>query len=107
MKLAAPVRHGRTPARLARPLRAGATSRSGVCLEYRFQASPHTVDWLSFKRFIVHFSIIPRRRSPWPLVTVSPTTTACPPSVTFTFTVTCWFPRDGCSFDHLIGSQHE
>src|SRR6266446_6017812 len=30
MKLAAPVRHGRTPARLARPFRAGATSRSGV-----------------------------------------------------------------------------
>src|SRR5947208_3802827 len=27
MKLAAPVRHGRTPARLARPFRAGATSR--------------------------------------------------------------------------------
>src|SRR5215467_7359658 len=41
MKLAAPVRHGRTPARLARPFRAGATSRSGVCLEQRFQASPH------------------------------------------------------------------
>jgi putative ABC transport system substrate-binding protein len=32
MKLAAPVRHGGTPARLARPFRAGATSRSGVCL---------------------------------------------------------------------------
>src|SRR5260221_5237287 len=28
MKLAAPVRHGRTPARLARPFRAGATSRA-------------------------------------------------------------------------------
>src|SRR5262249_24180391 len=26
--------------------------------------SPHTVDWLAFKRFIAHFSIIPRRRSP-------------------------------------------
>src|SRR5262249_22215085 len=33
MKLAAPVRHGRTLARLARPFRASATSRSGVCLE--------------------------------------------------------------------------
>jgi hypothetical protein len=32
--------------------------------------------WLAFKGFIVHFSIIPRRRSPWPLVTVSPATTA-------------------------------
>jgi hypothetical protein len=49
---------------------------------------PHTVDWLAFegfivhwlafKRFVFHFSIIPRRRSPWPLVTVSPATTACP-----------------------------
>jgi hypothetical protein len=35
MKLAAPVRHGRTLARLARPFRAGATSRSGVCCFYR------------------------------------------------------------------------
>src|SRR5262249_47188411 len=34
--------------------------------------------------FIAHFSIIPRRRSPWLFVTVSPATTACPPSVTFT-----------------------
>src|SRR5262249_60095813 len=30
MKLAAPVRHGRTPARLARPFRAGATSRRSI-----------------------------------------------------------------------------
>src|SRR5215471_14701797 len=32
VNLAPAVRHGRTPARLARPFRAGATSRSGVCL---------------------------------------------------------------------------
>jgi hypothetical protein len=33
MKLATPVRHGRSLATLARPFTAGATSRSGVCLE--------------------------------------------------------------------------
>src|SRR6266508_5071235 len=64
MKLATPVRHGRSLARLARPFR-----------------GPHSVDWLAFKGFIVHwlalkgfiahFSMIPRRSSPLALVTVS------------------------------------
>src|SRR3984893_8370615 len=56
MKLAAPVRHGRTLARLGRPFRAGATSRSGVWLAFK----GFIVHWLALQGVIVHFSIIPQ-----------------------------------------------
>src|SRR5205807_4698012 len=56
-------RHGRGMAGPPSTASALATVGACVCWRYRVPASPHTVDWLAFKGFIVHFSIIPRRRS--------------------------------------------
>src|SRR5215471_13478523 len=59
-----------------------------------FTVSPHTVDWLAFKGFIVHFSIIPRRRSPAPRASQLSVTLGASFHSRFSCT---WVPRGFCS----------
>jgi hypothetical protein len=85
VNLAPAVRHGCRSAGLACPLGSSTAAGSSVRPNQGLKACPQALTRfaLGFKGFIVHFRSSPRRRSP---DTVSPATTACPPSVTFT----CW-----------------
>src|SRR5262245_45861451 len=87
VNLAPAVRHGCRSAGLACPLGSSTAAGSSVRHNQGLKARPHALNRfaLARKRFIAHFSIIPPpsllRRPLALLITLSPATTACPPSV--------------------------